>query len=227
MLVAVTALVLAASGTAVAASLINGDKLIKKHSLSGNRLRNHTVTGKQIKLSSLGKVPSAKNADHATTADSATKATTATNATNATNANNASNANNANTVGGQPASAFEPSSAFIRTGLVKAAVGQTVPFSSFGPFTLTLTCTDNGGGSFTVQVDAKSSEDNSDIFGAIATPAGTSEEIDARTGTTFTEVDDNLADFIAPSGKAYQTDYTFGVHAFGADCFGIGLTGQS
>jgi hypothetical protein len=50
MLVALVALVFAMSGTAVAANaLVNGDKLIAKHSLSGNRLRDHTVTGQQIK----------------------------------------------------------------------------------------------------------------------------------------------------------------------------------
>ena len=64
MVVAVTALVVATSGTAVAASqLVNGDHLIRKNSLSGNRLHNHTLTGLQIRLSELGTVPNAKNAD--------------------------------------------------------------------------------------------------------------------------------------------------------------------
>jgi hypothetical protein len=63
MLVAIVALVVALSGTAVAAStLVSGDSLIKKHSLSGNRLKNRTVTGRQIKISSLSAVPSAKAA---------------------------------------------------------------------------------------------------------------------------------------------------------------------
>src|ERR1700733_599928 len=85
MVVAMTALVVAASGTAVAATkLVSGDKLIKKGSLSGNRLRNHTLTGTQVKLSKLGKVPAATHADHATNADHATDADHATNATNAT-----------------------------------------------------------------------------------------------------------------------------------------------
>ncbi len=48
------------SGTAIAASnLVRGDSLIKKHSLSGNRLRNHTLTGNQINLAKLGTVPRA------------------------------------------------------------------------------------------------------------------------------------------------------------------------
>ena len=81
MIVALIALVFAMSGTAVAAThLVSGDKLIKKHTLSGNRLRNHTLTGAQIKLSKLGKVPSAAKADSATNATHATKADTATSA---------------------------------------------------------------------------------------------------------------------------------------------------
>ena len=81
MVVAIVALIVAMSGTAVAASsLVNGDNLIKKNSLSGNRLRNRSVPGSKIKVSSLGTVPSAS---HASTADTATSATNATNATSA------------------------------------------------------------------------------------------------------------------------------------------------
>ena len=79
MVVALIALVFAMSGTAVAATkLVNGDKLVKKQSLSGNRLRSQTVTGTQVKAGTLGKVPSAAQADsatHATSADTATSAT--------------------------------------------------------------------------------------------------------------------------------------------------------
>jgi hypothetical protein len=81
MLVAIVALIVAASGTAVAATqLVSGDSLIKKNSLSGNRLRNGSVSGAKIKLGSLGTVPKAA---HASSADTATNATNATNATTA------------------------------------------------------------------------------------------------------------------------------------------------
>jgi hypothetical protein len=81
---AIVALVVAASGTAVAASNLSaGDQLIKKHSLSGNRLRNGTITGKQVDVAKLGKIPSATNADHATNANHATNADKATSATTA------------------------------------------------------------------------------------------------------------------------------------------------
>src|SRR5947209_14701433 len=61
MAVAIVALFVAASGAAVAASnLTNGDKLIAPNSLSGNRLRGHTLTAKQVNLGKLGVVPASK-----------------------------------------------------------------------------------------------------------------------------------------------------------------------
>ena len=72
LVVSMVALVLAASGTAVAATkMVSGNSLIKQQSLSGNRLKNGTVTGKQINVSTLGKVPSAAKADVATSATTA------------------------------------------------------------------------------------------------------------------------------------------------------------
>jgi len=92
MIIAIVALVFATSGTAVAMTkLVSGDQLIKKHSLSGNRLRNHTITAKQINKSKLGVVPSANDANFATDAGLASDATNASNATNATNAATAAN----------------------------------------------------------------------------------------------------------------------------------------
>jgi hypothetical protein len=76
--VAVIALVFAMTGTAVAAaSMSSGDKVIKKHSLSGNRLRNRTLTGTQIDVSKLGTVPHAQTAGSALSAHAATIAGTA------------------------------------------------------------------------------------------------------------------------------------------------------
>jgi hypothetical protein len=61
MVVAIVALFVAASGTAVAASkLTSGDALISPNSLSGNRLRSHTLTAKQVNLGKLGVVPASK-----------------------------------------------------------------------------------------------------------------------------------------------------------------------
>ena len=83
MVVATIALTVALGGTALAgplaqlAHLSNGNTLIMKHSLSGDRLRNHTLTGSQINLSKLGTVPSAMTARRAVFATSAGSASTA------------------------------------------------------------------------------------------------------------------------------------------------------
>lgn len=95
LVVAFLALLIALGGTGVAATSYISAKNIKKNSIPGDRLKNDTVTGKQVKESSLGKVPSAKLADTATSATSATSAANATNAVNATNAANATNAQKA------------------------------------------------------------------------------------------------------------------------------------
>jgi hypothetical protein len=103
MVVASLALVVALGGTAFAgpvarlAKMISGST-IKPRSIPGNRLKNDTLTGKQIKESSLGSVPTARratNATHAGTAGSATNATNAASATNATHAGTADSATNA------------------------------------------------------------------------------------------------------------------------------------
>jgi hypothetical protein len=105
MVVAIVALVVALSGTAIAsAGLVNGDKVIKENSLSGNRLRNHTVTGKQINLGKLGKVPSARLADSAS------------NATHAQTADSASKANDSSSLGGAPANSYERFSSTLPSG---------------------------------------------------------------------------------------------------------------
>lgn len=116
MVVAIAALLVALSGTAVAASsLVNGDNLIKRNSLSGNRLRDHTVSDKQINLQGLGKVPSAVFADSAT---SAGHASTADNATNATNASG---------FGGLPPSSFVHGSGQVFTAHVILTSSSETP----------------------------------------------------------------------------------------------------
>lgn len=181
LVMAIVALVVAASGTAVAASrLVSGDGLIKKHSLSGDRLRNDTITGKQIKLSSLGQVPSAKTAA------------------------------NAKDLGGHPASAYALAgtssgiSSGIRSGLVTASGGQTVNLASFGPFTVNLVCNDDGDGTFDAQIDVTSTTSNSEVFGSQLT-AGTPMQIDdAGPDSQFSDnAGGTFEDFVA-APDAYQ-----------------------
>jgi hypothetical protein len=183
MVVAIIALVVAASGTAVAASqLVDGDSLIKKDSLSGNRLRHGTVTGKQIKVSSLGEVPSAKTAA------------------------------NAQELGGRPASAYALGSSTVAgSGLVTASGGQTAKLASFGPFTVSLKCNDDGGGTFDAEVDVTSTTSNSEVFGSQLT-AGTPQQIaDAGPDSQFFDSGGSVEDFVAPPDayEVYVIDSVF------------------
>jgi hypothetical protein len=81
--IALLALFVALSGTTFAAANVVlpknsvGAKQLKKNAVTTPKIKNHAVTGTKIKLSSLGKVPSAANADHATASDSATNAASA------------------------------------------------------------------------------------------------------------------------------------------------------
>jgi hypothetical protein len=72
------ALVFSISGAAAAATgLVNGDRLIAPHSLSGGRLRDHTIARQQINLRRLGAVPLATRATTALAAGSAGNAVNA------------------------------------------------------------------------------------------------------------------------------------------------------
>ena len=114
-----------AGGSALAANQLGkntvGSKQLKKNAVTSAKIKNGSVTGSKLKLSSIGKVPSASNADHATSADSAA---------NATNAANAVNAANAAAVNGQN---------YVKVYKTLNA-GQTVPVASLDGFTITATC---------------------------------------------------------------------------------------
>jgi hypothetical protein len=234
MVISILALVIAASGTAVAATkLVNGDSLIRKNSLSGNRLRNHTITGTQVNLNKLGKVSSAHIADtallanSATTAGSATNAANAANATNATKATNATNATtagNANNLGGQPPSSYLTTANRIGTnGVVKEAgavsPGNNVTLFSVGPFTVTMNCTKSGSTTSNT-INASSSEANSIVFGTMMPTANTPTDVGPDTSSTTFGINDNAAvDLEAPSGAGFQLDAADGVNSLGTDCW--------
>ncbi len=203
--VSIIALVVAASGTAVAAGrLVSGNSLIRKRSLSGDRLRNQTITGQQIRLGTLGQVPSAKTAA------------------------------NAESLGGHAASAFELASSDVHSGLVTASGGQTVKMASFGPFTVSLQCNDDGGGTFDSAIMVTSSANGSEAFGSQLT-AGTPQQIDdagpdvafADSGSAGTG-GGTLEDFVAPpdSYMGYLVDAIF-MPGTTAPCAASILVGKS
>ena len=80
--VALLSLFVALGGTTWAAMSLPANSVgtpqLKANAVTGGKVKNHSLTGADILLSSLGKVPSAA---HAATADSATKATSADTAT--------------------------------------------------------------------------------------------------------------------------------------------------
>jgi hypothetical protein len=212
LVVAMVALVVAASGTAFAAGrLAAGDSLIRKDSLSGDRLRRHTLTDSQINVNKLGTVPKATNAAHAGDADQ---------------------------LGGKPAGAYltvggsgtgtgtttAPAFSPVGTqGVVKAsgsAAGHTVPVLSSGPFTLTMTCTINADGGPSLTINAASSENNSDLDGTFAT-ATTPTDIgaDLLDSTTATSYDGLNLTFQAPSGARLDLQGAIGVASLGTDCW--------
>jgi hypothetical protein len=179
-LISMLALVVAASGTALAAGkLVSGDSLIKKHSLSGDRLRNDSLTREQIKVSSLKEVPSARNAD---------------------------------ALGGRGAGAFESASSFTRSGLVTANGGQTVKLASFGPFSVSLKCNDDGGGTFDSAVVVSSSVPGSEALGNPLTQGTPQDIADAGPDSAFVENAGGIVqDFVAPPNAyiGYLVDAVF------------------
>jgi hypothetical protein len=137
-------------GTAFAANQLGknsvGSKQIKKNAVTTAKLKNGAVTGSKIKLSTLGTVPSATKAGHATTADNATNAGHATTADNATNAGHATTADNA-TNAGHATTADNATNAgnSATTSVVKGAkgtlsIGQESTIFQYGPFTITAQC---------------------------------------------------------------------------------------
>jgi hypothetical protein len=198
MVVAVIALVVAATGTAVAAGgRVDGDSLIKKGSLSGNRLRDRTLTGLQIKASSLGTVPTARNALE---------------------------------LGGRPPSAYlgggsGTGSQIGTNGVVKtggSANGTKVTLFTSGPFTVTMTCTDDGTETSS-EIDASSSEDQSDLNGEFVdanTPTDTGVDVsptpDGTAGSLFAP---QTIALVAPSGATAIVTGIAGVESFGTGCW--------
>ena len=130
--VSIVAMLIAVSGAAVAAtSGQNGDKLIAKGTLSGNRLRNHTVSATQLNFAHLGVVPQAHRARVADSATSAGHAASADNATHATNAEQ---------LGGVGAAGYLSSGAVRRFGPVVVADGGSPTVLRIPPFTVSATC---------------------------------------------------------------------------------------
>ncbi len=154
--ISILALVLAAAGVGYAATKISG-KTIKVGSTPGNRLKDDTLTGRQVDEGTLAQVPSAARAalaDHALGADHAAAADRAVSAA------GADHAASADRIGSLTESDIE------RAGRVltfDVRMGNTDPPRTLfqtGPFTVQATC-GVGGGHNIFHVNATTSENDS------------------------------------------------------------------
>jgi len=216
MVVAIVALVVAMTGSAVAGplkKLIAGSS-IKKHSIAGNRLVNHTLTGQQINLKKLGTVPAAKQAASAKTATTAADATTASNALD---------------LGGQPAASYLPASKLLRWNFTMNK-GDAAHTFTYGPLTFAATCKADGAdtdGELAVSTTESGTyvsrePDAEPGTGTILTAGGTPYDVTEQ--DTSMADDGNSAEFEAfdPNGEVaiFSTAQTIGVaiNTPGADC---------
>jgi hypothetical protein len=219
MVVSLVALVVATSGTAVAASnLVSGDKLIRKGTLSGNRLRRHTLTRTQINLKQLGTVPSAGSA---ATAGYAGHAASADSATNAVNATNATNAGNAAALGGRPAASYLTTGSRVGTGgtvtMAGTPSGTTMTLFSSGPFTVTMTCRTSASGDTAISVDASTSEAGAVIDATPDIPAGSGANLGFFNLSPNAQVNGGTFTLEAPSGAGLVFAGSYGTDSAGID----------
>jgi hypothetical protein len=195
-------------------TLINGTQ-IKRGSIPGDRLKKDSVTGKQVNESSLGVVPQASNAANATNA---------TNAGTATNAGHAASADNASTLGGQLPSAFAPAAA-VSGGKALLTGGTTLPQTVMqkGPLTISADCLDGGGGSFQVEIFAKSSQTAMfDLEGQSAVPlTANSQQFVISTASTTPVLISTSYSYTDSGGTSFGGVLGRGVHNPAASCVAV------
>jgi hypothetical protein len=202
MLVALIALVTALAGTALAGPepvRREGDKIVKKRSLSGNRLRRDAVSGLEVKEALLGKVPKAKRADRLGDKGVADFA---------------------------PAERAVAGISLLRAG--PAPDGSSDVTLERGPFTVRTTCTDLGGGGSKLELTVESTVAGSYVDftspGGSSGAVGPSAPRVVYTVTTSAAEFTPPAPWIAvtPSGVQAQGLITLGLHKFGRDCLAYG-----
>ena len=79
-----------------------------------------------------------------------------------------------------------------------------VKIASFGPFTVSLQCNDNGDGTFDASVLVSSSAQNSEAVGSALTPGSSQQIADAGPDSEFSDLPGGtFVDLVAPP-NAYQ-----------------------
>jgi hypothetical protein len=135
---------------------------------------------------------------------------------------------NAANLNGQPASAYELSSHFVRSGFVTARAGATAILATFGSFALTLKCNTSPGPSPAAEIDATSSEADSEGAGTQMVTPGQSYPVLAGLATdgAFDARSGLPAEFFTPGGQAFAAVLTVGENYPGltsAPCYGSAL----
>jgi hypothetical protein len=113
---------------------------------------------------------------------------------------------------------------------VSAGLGQTVPVASFGSFHPDACLRRWRRRDDELEIVATSSEASSDLGGTLVATAGVAQPVVADSGAatgTFSDVDDNVLEFLAPSRKSYEAGLTVGNDFAGHGCFANALIAQS
>jgi hypothetical protein len=191
---------------------------IARNAVTGAKVRNNSLSGNDVNESTLGKVPSATNADNAA------------NAANAANAVNAANANRAATAG-----AVDGRTPF----LIKLGAGQTQTIASHGPISIVAECLSTGGNDI-VRLLGASTQDGAVLLGADirngsagntldpADPADDRELLRTQVadGTTTVTLNIDRGFVMAPDGRTLNVDgetTALGLNYAGADCITSGV----
>jgi len=190
---------------------------VRDGDLQGKDVRDNTLTGADLKESTLQTVPRARDAQMLAGKPAAAYLGT-----------------DAQTLAGKPASAFLGSDKQLRTGLIKLAQGETATLFSYGPFTWTARCTDNGTGNMSLTGFVESTE------AAFAANPGSGQPIspgppvkgvfnvsdpddDADPDTDAPQYAGFPLSAVAPSGAAPTGLGLAGINIAGADCVVNGI----
>jgi hypothetical protein len=198
LLISLIALVVALGGTSYAAfrlpagsvgtkQLVNGavsTPKIKNGAVNGSKVAKNSLTGANINLGTLGNVPSATNAAHATSADSATNASHATSADNATNATNAANATTAATASALGSVAYRVDTSAGAVDIPACSDNPCTP-NDVGTASITATCPQGmvaiggGGETYDAGVELSGSFPKTFAFGGVTPPGPNAWQVDA------------------------------------------------
>lgn len=214
--VATLALFVALGGSAAAISVIDGH-LIKNHSITGKKVKSHTVGKRQINTKGLT-VPKAEVADRAAVAVLAETARKV-DKLSVTSSGRAS-ASRARASSSRKA---KISSVETESSLIKLSVGEKMPLfnNETPPFVVMASCNDLGEGSYQLEVTATASE--SWVGGEVVSEVHAPEEVGKLYAVTSTApflVTKNGQALTAPAtGASYSlSEPLAGVKSLGADC---------